>query len=111
MLPVGELTHGTRGLRDDLAAMIGIEDEQALLGFVRLLALKKRQVNKLRYPCGTGLRLGRCHNRKLNMLRHKLRRRWFASLLHGAPLPIVKHPATIFAIPNLREIRPAVFGQ
>jgi len=35
-------------------------------------------------PCGTGMRLGRCHNRKLNTLRDKLGRRWFSSLLHGS---------------------------
>jgi hypothetical protein len=33
-------------------------------------------------PCGTGLRLGRYRNRKLNILRDKLGRRWFASLLY-----------------------------
>jgi hypothetical protein len=80
-LPFGELSHGARGLRDDLASMIGMEDDLVLLGFVRLLAMKKRKANKLACPCGTGIRLGRCHNRKLNTLRNKLGRRWFSSLL------------------------------
>jgi hypothetical protein len=84
ILPFGELSHGTRGLRDDLAAMLGLEDERALVAFIRLLALKKRHANKLPCPCGTGLRLGRCHNQKLNMFRDKLGRRWFAALLHAA---------------------------
>jgi hypothetical protein len=82
-LPFGELSHGLRGFWDDLASMIGIEDHLVLLGFVRLLAMKKRKANKLPCPCGTGMRLGRCHNRKINMLRNKLGRRWFSSLLHG----------------------------
>jgi hypothetical protein len=80
-LPFGELSHGARGLRDDLASMIGMEEDLVLLGFVRLLAMKKRKANKLTCPCGTGMRLGRCHNRKLNTLRNKLGRRWFSSFL------------------------------
>ncbi len=83
-LPFGELSHGPRGLRDDLASMLGIDDEVVLLGFVRLLAKKKREANKLPCPCGSGMRLGRCHNRRLNTLRQKLGRKWFSSLLHGA---------------------------
>ena len=83
LLPFGELSHGTRGLRDDLAAMLGIENHLVLLGFVRLLAKKKREANKLPCPCGSGMRLGSCHNRKLNTLRQKLGRGWFSSLLHG----------------------------
>jgi hypothetical protein len=83
-LPFGELSHGPPGLRDDLVSMIGIDDDLVLLGFVRLLAMKKRKANKLPCPCDTGMRLGRCHNRKLNTLRDKLGRRWFSSLLHGS---------------------------
>lgn len=77
VLPFGELSHGTRGLRDDLAAMLGVDDDLVLLGFVRLLAKKKREANKLPCPCGSGMRLGRCHNRKLNTLREKLGRGGF----------------------------------
>jgi hypothetical protein len=84
VLPFGELSHGARGLRDNLASMLGIDDDLVLLGFVRLLAMKKRKANKLPCPCGTGMRLGRCHKRKLNRLREKLGRGWFSSLLHGA---------------------------
>ena len=84
VLPFGELSHGPRGLRDDLASMIGMDDDLVLLDFVRLLAMKKRKANKLPCPCGTGRRLGRCHSRKVNTLRGKLGRRWFSSLLHGS---------------------------
>lgn len=82
VLPFGELSHGACGLRDDLASIIGIDDDLTLLDFVRALAMKKRKANKLPCPCGTGMRLGRCHNRKLNTIRAKLGRRWFSSLLH-----------------------------
>ena len=84
ILPFGELSHGARGLREDLASMISMDDDLVLLGFVRLLAMKKRKANKLPCPCGTGMRVGRCHNRKLNTLREKLGRRLFSSLLHGS---------------------------
>ena len=88
-LPFGELSHGAHGLRDDLASMIGVinipdDNNQVLLGFVRLLAMKKRKANKRPCPCGTGIPLGRCHNRNLNVLRDKLGRAWFSSLLHGS---------------------------
>lgn len=82
--PFGELSHGARGLRDDLASLIGVDDDLVLLGLVRLLAMKKRKANKRPCPCGTGMRLGRCHNRKLNGLRDKLGRRWFSCLLNGS---------------------------
>jgi len=77
-LPFGELAHGAKGLREDLADLIGFSDDRVLGRFVKLLSLKKRHANKLLCPCGSGLRVGRCHNRKLNMLRGKLGRRWFA---------------------------------
>jgi hypothetical protein len=85
VLSFDELSHGARGLRDDLASMIGMDNDLVLLDFEHLLAMKKRRANKLLCPCGTGMRLGRCHNRKINMLRDKLGRRWFLSLLHGTP--------------------------
>ena len=84
VLPFGELSHGARGLRDDLASILGMDDDLVLLGFVRLLAMKKGKANKLPCPCGTGMRLGRCHNRKLNRLRDTLGRGWFSSVLHGS---------------------------
>lgn len=79
-LPFGELAHGTKGLREDLADLVGFREERILDQFIKLISMKKRQANKRSCPCGSGLRAGRCHNRKLNMLRDKLGRRWFASL-------------------------------
>lgn len=79
--PFGELSHGAKGLREDLADLIGFEEEHILGGFVRLLSMKRRQANRRSCPCGSGLRLGRCHNRKVNALRSKLGRRWFAPIV------------------------------
>jgi hypothetical protein len=83
-LPFDELEHGSRGLRDDLADLLSTDDDKALIGFVRVLTLKKRRANKMPCPCGTGLRVGRCHHRKLNVLRKKLGRGWFTSMLYGS---------------------------
>jgi hypothetical protein len=89
-LPFGELSHGLPGLRDDLALMLCVENDRILLGFVRLLALKKRKANKLLCPCGSGNRLGRCHNRIINRLREKLGRGWFSSLIYGSRRELVE---------------------
>jgi hypothetical protein len=43
---------------------------------VRLAGKKKRIANKLPCPCGSGRRLGRCHNLKVNGLRHQLGPKW-----------------------------------
>lgn len=37
--------------------MLDMDDDLVLLGFVRLLAKKKREANKLPCPCGSGRRL------------------------------------------------------
>ena len=58
-LPFGELAHGTKGLREDLADLVGFTDERILDQFVRLISLKKRHANKRGCPCGSGLRLWR----------------------------------------------------
>jgi hypothetical protein len=76
----GELAHGHAGLRQDLASLYGIRREGALPGFVRLTSMKKRLANKQMCPCGSNRRLGRCHNRRVNKLRDRLGRYWFASL-------------------------------
>ena len=83
-LPFGELSHGVPGLRDDLASVLGVETDKILIGFVRLLASKKRKANKLPCPCGSGMRLGQCHNRIINRVRSDLGRGWFSSLLYGS---------------------------
>jgi hypothetical protein len=76
----GELVHGPQGLRQDLASLYGLCRESALPGFVRLTSMKKRLANKQVCPCGSNRRLGRCHNLRVNKLRDRLGRYWFASL-------------------------------
>ena len=76
-LPFGELDHGMKGLRSDLAGLFGISDEVAAEKMARLAGMKKRDANKRRCPCGGGRRLGKCHNRHVNSLRRRLGRSWF----------------------------------
>lgn len=89
MMPFSELRHGESGIVQDLASIYGTSSEAAVAGFVRLTALSKRVANKALCPCGSGRRLGRCHNRCVTYLRRRLGRGWFRMLLrelqrHGA---------------------------
>ncbi len=76
-LPFGELDHGTKGLMDDYARLFGVQSMKPMRGMIALAAQKKRIANKQPCPCGSGLRLGRCHNRSVNYLRDQLGRNWF----------------------------------
>jgi hypothetical protein len=55
--------------------------------FVRLAALRRREANKHPCPCGSGRRLGRCHNRRVNHLRGRLGRSWFRASLASLRRP------------------------
>jgi hypothetical protein len=76
-LPLGELAHGWKGICQDYAELFGVKPATAAVDTVRLASLKKRIANKYPCPCGSGRRLGKCHNRKVNLYRTKLGRRWF----------------------------------
>jgi len=76
-LPFGELDHGMKGIRKDLATLFGVSGEKVAEEMVRLAGMKKRDANKHRCPCGSGRRLGKCHNRQVNRLRSRLGRPWF----------------------------------
>ena len=76
-MPFGELDHGPNGLRQHFATLFGVARRATIDEFVRLVSLRKRQANKAACPCGSGRRLGRCHHRRVNLLRVRLGRRWF----------------------------------
>jgi hypothetical protein len=75
--PFGELAHGEAGTRDDLAVLFGTTRLDSVRVFAQLAASKKRIANKKQCPCGSGLRVGCCHNRQINRLRSLLGRAWF----------------------------------
>jgi hypothetical protein len=86
-MPLGELDHGTPGIRQDLALLFGTTRTGRVEDFARLTALKKRHANKRPCPCGSGYRLGRCHHRHVNTLRRKLGRFWFRQIYNSLRPP------------------------
>lgn len=73
----GELEHGNAGIRQYLGELFQSKTTDRAEEFVRLASLKKRTANKQSCPCRSGRRLGKCHNRIVNMLRKQLGRKWF----------------------------------
>jgi hypothetical protein len=57
----------------DLASLLGMEMGPAI-PYCVLATMKRRRANKRPCPCGSGRRLGRCHNRKVNILRDRVGR-------------------------------------
>jgi hypothetical protein len=78
-IPYGELAHGNDGIRQNLAAMFRAKSMEQSEEFLRLAGMKKRSANKLPCPCGSGRRLGRCHNRSVNQWRREIGRHWFSA--------------------------------
>lgn len=76
-MPYGELEHGTDGIRQHLAELFGMPSRDAAIAATRLAAMRKRSANKRPCPCGSGRRLGRCHNQCVNHYRRLLGRSWF----------------------------------
>jgi len=79
-LPFGELRHGNAGICDDLELLFGFGDEETVKGFVRASTLRRRIANKTSCPCGSRVRLGRCHHRRVNAARRCLGRPWFRAI-------------------------------
>lgn len=73
VMPFGELHHGELGSLQDLASLLGME-MHAAVPYCFLAAIPRRRANKRPCPCGSKRRLGRCHNRKVNMLRDRIGR-------------------------------------
>jgi hypothetical protein len=67
--PVGELVHGVPGLVEDYEDLFQLNGLQQCIEALDLLGSKKRIANKRPCPCGSGRRLGKCHNSVLNPLR------------------------------------------
>lgn len=77
-LPVGELAHNGPGLLADYEEMFRIDGVDACIGILEALSTKKRIANKRPCPCGSRLRLGRCHNTVVNPLRRLGSRSYYA---------------------------------
>lgn len=79
-MPFGELAHGLEGIIDDLESQFGIKVAD-VPAFFHLGSLPRRVANKSPCPCGSGKRLGKCHNNKMNELRNHYGREWFINQL------------------------------
>lgn len=77
-MPFGELAHGDVGLGRDLIAMLGMPCGTRVDRLLEACSMRKRHANKRDCPCGSGFRLGKCHNREVNTARSQFGRAWFA---------------------------------
>lgn len=76
IMPFGELSHGNVGLIEDYMVILGITDHRHCVPLIGLAGEKKRLANRRSCPCGSGLRLGRCHHQGVNRLRRTAHRSW-----------------------------------
>lgn len=92
-LPFKELNHGLPGLLDDYELFLGTRNAEEVMGFLLLLGFRKRVANKRMCPCRNGLRFGRCHSPKLNVLRQLATRRWYRG--HATQMATMHARATV----------------
>lgn len=77
VMPFGELEHGAAGLERDLTRVFRVPQGADVLRLLYLAGLRRRHANKHPCPCGSGVRLGRCHHRQVNVMRRRLGRGWW----------------------------------
>ena len=79
-LPFGELRHGVDGIIDDFIDIFEVESSDGLDARVKafklfeLAARPRSKANRVECPCGSGLRVGKCHHKIWNELRKKVGR-------------------------------------
>lgn len=83
-MPLGELPHFGAGLVVDYCDLLGARDAVECLRLLEVLGLRRRLANKRPCPCGSGVRLGRCHSARLNGLRGLVPRHEFRKALRQA---------------------------
>jgi len=89
--PFGEAAHGVAGIRQGFAELLHLRNEKLAQEFVKLAGMRKRDANKVVCPCGSGRRLGKCHNVVVNDLRLKLGRKFLSGqyrVLNKPPLQL-----------------------
>lgn len=75
--PFRELPHGDSGVVQDLARLLGSDDKDVCLGLLLLGSMPRRKANRKMCPCGSGLRVGKCHHSLLDSLRRRCGRLCF----------------------------------
>lgn len=84
-MALGELPHGSAGLVVDYCDLLGARDAAECRRALTALGLRKRVANKQPCPCGSGVRLGRCHNLKFRGLRRRASRSMCREALRSIP--------------------------
>lgn len=108
--PWPELDHGVTGLISDYSQLLGAASPTMCLGFMELLGHRARDANKEPCPCGSGRRVGRCHNRHLNRLRDALPRALYRECyVHLADLMRVEERQQMGQVLSRRTVN-AEFG-
>jgi len=75
--PFEELAHGNSGIIQDLKRLFNTDDKNVCLKLLLLASMPRRKANKRICPCGSGLKVGRCHHLLLNSLRKRCGRLCF----------------------------------
>lgn len=78
-LPFGELGHSVSQFIDDYMQIFRVSTPDAAKRMIELASMPKRRANKRLCPCGSRLRVGRCHHLILNRLRDRIGHKWFQS--------------------------------
>lgn len=73
-LPFDELKHGHEGIIQDLERILHVKGEKSCIELLRLAGCQRRKANRESCPCGSGRRVGKCHNKLLNRLRSQMGR-------------------------------------
>lgn len=76
-MPFGELAHGNTGLLEDYAELFGVGSPRVALELVRRTSQRTSVADRKPCPCGSGVRLERCHSDVIHPLRKALGRRFF----------------------------------
>ena len=68
----GQRAHFTEGIIEYCAELLGVNKEQSIIEFIKLLARKNRPKGHERCPCGSAERLRNCHRQLLYSTREKV---------------------------------------
>lgn len=71
--PFGERSHGTAGVVEFYAPLVGSRGPRAIKRFLEMIVAKKVRAT-WRCPCGSGRRLRDCHDHVVRMLRGRIKR-------------------------------------
>lgn len=68
----GDRAHGLKGITEYYTGLLGISENDNLLGFMKLLARKNRPKGHELCPCNSGLKIRHCHRDSIYRIRENL---------------------------------------